>query len=255
MHRNSYPRISLTFYSVLFQFDILTPPEIQVSVCLMLYNLLAEHHILHMSETTLYVRNINEKVSLNKVKPVLRRLFERYGEVIQLTAHQNLRMKGQAFVTYADPKSTEKAIKKLQGRPVFKKPIVIEYAKTNSDEYYLKNGDLAPVEERKKVKAERAEKEPESGKEKVPRAVKPAKSWQKLPPHHVLLLQSLPDSLLQVSSVEDIFRGFLGFEKARVIAFRKVAFLDFALIAEATACLETLDRELLNTATISFAKK
>lgn len=208
-----------------------------------------------MSETTLYVRNINEKVSLNRVKPVLLRLFERYGNVIQLTAHGNLRMKGQAFVTYANPKSTEKAIKKLQGRPVFKKPIVIEYAKTHSDGYYLENGETAPIEERKKAKAERAEKELESEKEKMPRTVKPAKSWQKLPPHHVLLLQSLPDPLLQVSSVEDIFRGFLGFERARVIAFRKVAFLDFALVAEATACLEMLDRELLSTATISFAKK
>lgn len=66
---------------------------------------------------TIYVNHINEKIAKNKLERVLRRLFGRYGDIVLVTVHRNLKMKGQAFVTFKDSKSSEKAMAKLQNYP------------------------------------------------------------------------------------------------------------------------------------------
>lgn len=213
---------------------------------------------------TLYVNNINEKVSLNKVKPVLRRLFGRYGSVVQLTAHKNLKMKGQAFITYTDSKSCEKALTRLQGRPVFKKPIRITYAKSNSDEGLKLLGDTAAVELRKKLKKEReAANEAENEKKKqTPPATSTKitnaqlKQWRLLPPNNILLLQNLSDDKLESSYLEATFGNFAGFQKIRLIKFRKLAFIEFDNNSNATGCLEKIDYSTLGEeALLTYAKK
>ncbi len=52
---------------------------------------------------TLYIQNLNEKVKVDVLKSSLRALFKSYGEVLDVVAHHNLRMRGQAFVSFASP--------------------------------------------------------------------------------------------------------------------------------------------------------
>lgn len=73
---------------------------------------------------TLYIQNLNEKIKIPVLKASLRGLFKSYGEVLDVVAHSNLRMRGQAFVSFADAEVAKKALKEVRGFPLYSKPMV-----------------------------------------------------------------------------------------------------------------------------------
>ena len=73
---------------------------------------------------TLYIQNLNEKVKIPVLKASLRSLFKSYGEVVDVVAHANLRMRGQAFVSFESPEIAKKALKEVRGFPLYSKPMV-----------------------------------------------------------------------------------------------------------------------------------
>jgi U2 small nuclear ribonucleoprotein B'' len=92
---------------------------------------------------TLYIQNLNEKIKpegfaklyhsyvafLNQqifpvLKASLRGLFKSYGEVLDVVAHNNLRMRGQAFVSFPSAEIAKKAMKDVQRFPLYAKPMV-----------------------------------------------------------------------------------------------------------------------------------
>ena len=73
---------------------------------------------------TLYIQNLNEKIKVDVLKTSLRGLFKTYGEVLDVVAHDNLRMRGQAFVSFADAEVAKKALKEVRGFPLYSKPMV-----------------------------------------------------------------------------------------------------------------------------------
>jgi RNA recognition motif-containing protein len=90
---------------------------------------------------TLYIQNLNEKIKIDGnthlflavlsgalpivLKASLRGLFKSYGEVLDVVAHSNLRMRGQAFVSFASADIAKKAMKEVRGFPLYSKPMVI----------------------------------------------------------------------------------------------------------------------------------
>lgn len=58
------------------------------------------------------------------LKETLTRLFRNYGKVLDVTAHKNMRMRGQAFVTLDHPAKAAKAIRELQRLPLYGKALV-----------------------------------------------------------------------------------------------------------------------------------
>jgi len=58
------------------------------------------------------------------LKASLRGLFKSYGEVLDVVAHSNLRMRGQAFVSFASADNAKKALKDVRGFPLYSKPMV-----------------------------------------------------------------------------------------------------------------------------------
>ena len=92
---------------------------------------------------TLYIQNLNEKIKpegspcvyqlwyaiINQycfpvLKASLRGLFKAYGEVLDVVAHKNLRMRGQAFVSFPSAEIAKKAMKDVQRFPLYSKPMV-----------------------------------------------------------------------------------------------------------------------------------
>ncbi|WPK26891.1 hypothetical protein PUMCH_004259 [Australozyma saopauloensis] len=216
--------------------------------------------------STLYVSNINEAISKTKLSYVLNRIFGRYGEVVDVRVRRSLKMKGQAFVTYKDARSCEKALSKLQGRPVFKKPIHIVYAHFASDKCLELNQELEELNKRKEQRNKKQEEETKIASEmlhqkqlssKTPEVTESQlKLWKLLPPHKVLLLQNLTSESLESSFIEEAFDGFAGFEKVRLIKFRKLAFIDFDLESQATQCLKDIDASKFGAeALLTYAKK
>lgn len=77
----------------------------------------------HVSET-LYIQNLNEKIKIDVLKQSLRALFKTYGEVLDVVAHPNLRMRGQAFVSFESTEAAQKALKEVNRFPLYSKPMV-----------------------------------------------------------------------------------------------------------------------------------
>lgn len=73
---------------------------------------------------TLYIQNLNEKIKLPVLKASLRGLFKSYGDVLDVVAHSNMRMRGQAFVSFESPDIAKKALKEVRGFPLYGKPMV-----------------------------------------------------------------------------------------------------------------------------------
>lgn len=74
--------------------------------------------------STVYIKNLNEKVKLDILKTSLNSLFSVYGHVLGITAHGNLRMRGQAFVAFDDVEVAKKAVKEVNGFPLYGKAMV-----------------------------------------------------------------------------------------------------------------------------------
>merc|ERR1711959_676650 len=82
---------------------------------------------------TIYVNNLFEKISKEDTKKVLYAVFGQFGKVIDVVAFKTNRLRGQAWVVFADVSSATNAIKLMQGFPLFEKPLKIQYAKSKSD--------------------------------------------------------------------------------------------------------------------------
>jgi RNA recognition motif-containing protein len=58
------------------------------------------------------------------MKATLRNLFSNYGEVLDVVAHRNVRMRGQAFVSFPSEDIAAKAQKEVNRFPLYNKPMV-----------------------------------------------------------------------------------------------------------------------------------
>ena len=82
---------------------------------------------------TVYLNNLNEKVKLPALKQTLRNLLKNFGPVLDVVAHRSVRMRGQAFVAFADREVAAKAVKEVKGFPLYGKPIEIAFARSPAD--------------------------------------------------------------------------------------------------------------------------
>lgn len=226
---------------------------------------------------TIYINNLNERVKLPRLKTTLSKQFGHYGKIIQVTAHDNYRMKGQAFITYSSAEAALKAIKEMNGKKIYKKFIRVVMAQLESDHYYKEiKKDEEAVEQRKQQKQQRNELEAskqQSGdiknderklKERSKDKNLDVNYWKSLPAHHTLLIQNLhinEDNENDIQNdLEEFFEQYNGFNKVRLIKVRKLTFVEFEDQVLATTCLKSASMELLNQKfgndiMISYAKK
>ncbi|KAG0348019.1 hypothetical protein BG004_006313 [Podila humilis] len=90
--------------------------------------------------STLYIKNLNETIKLEVLKKSLKALFGQYGEVLNIVAHSNIRMRGQAFVIFDNKEIAAKAMSEVQGFPLYGKPMVIQFSKNKSDIHAQRDG-------------------------------------------------------------------------------------------------------------------
>lgn len=92
---------------------------------------------------TLYIKNLNEKLKIDDLKSTLNDLFSNFGDVIDIRAKHNIRLKGQAFITFQTIDQAELALKTLNNQNFFGKRLVINYAKTTSEYALLQLGEIS----------------------------------------------------------------------------------------------------------------
>ncbi|CAL8577138.1 hypothetical protein XPA_002983 [Xanthoria parietina] len=221
--------------------------------------------------STVYVKNLQERIKIDDLKEALTEIFSEYGTVIDLVAKKNLKARGQAFVVFEDVESAERAIKEVQGFELFEKPMLLDYAKTRSDATVQKEGDEEELELHKRRRlAEKERKQAHQAAEEQKRLKRPAVSTavdataarpakaargaglkssnpaagavvpdEYLPPNKILFVQNLPEDY-DVDGLTQIFGRFEGFREVRLVPSRKgIAFVEYEAEAGAISAKES----------------
>lgn len=225
---------------------------------------------------TLYIQNLNEKVKVEVLKSTLRSLFKTYGEVLDVVAHGNLRMRGQAFVSFASPDIAAKAMREVKGFPLYSKPMQISFARTRSDAV-VKRLDLQHYDEHKarrdehkkntrytnpvkqKLKAKRSADDVD-GPAAAPTAKRPNVQMpdEYLPPNKILFLQNLPETVTKDQLVA-LFSQYPNLYEVRLVPTKKdIAFVEYLDEASSTLAKDGLHNYRLDAEhkiKITFARK
>ncbi|KAK5121390.1 hypothetical protein LTR85_005222 [Meristemomyces frigidus] len=198
--------------------------------------------------TSVYVKNIDERIKILVLVETLREVFAEYGNVVDVIAKKSIKRRGQAFVVYDSIDSAQNAIDELQAFEIFGKQMHLDFAKTRSDVTVLKEeGEqgleqhkrhrLAEKERKQAIEAANAEsvKRPatETLAERSAKTAKPAQPAgvvpdEYLPPNKVLFLRELPEDYGK-DGLTVIFSRFPGFKELRLVPGRKgIAFVEYA---------------------------
>eukprot|EP00484_Ammonia_sp_Unknown_P030168 CAMPEP_0197028718 /NCGR_PEP_ID=MMETSP1384-20130603/8333_1 /TAXON_ID=29189 /ORGANISM="Ammonia sp." /LENGTH=224 /DNA_ID=CAMNT_0042457759 /DNA_START=58 /DNA_END=732 /DNA_ORIENTATION=- len=92
---------------------------------------------------TIYIRNLNEKLSKQELRTCLYLYFTQFGEILDIVAMKTQRMRGQAFIVFKDIRSATKAIDGASGVEFFGQPLEVHYAKTKSKKLLEHQGKTA----------------------------------------------------------------------------------------------------------------
>ncbi|KAI8978049.1 hypothetical protein BDB01DRAFT_800604 [Pilobolus umbonatus] len=220
---------------------------------------------------TVYISNLNEKVKLDVLKNSLKTLFKQFGDVLDVVAHGNIRLRGQAFVAFPDEESASKAIKELQHFVLYDKPMVLQYARNKSDIHAKKDGDFDSHYKLRLMKKDEVSKMPLPGSHKptFKAGVKPNHNAaahfnptanipdEYLPPNNILFLQNLPETITQQQLVE-LFERFPGFREVRMIPTKKtIAFVEYDNELQSAVARSELSGHMLeeHEMRVTFARK
>lgn len=198
---------------------------------------------------TIYVNNLNEKVSINKLKNELQQTFNACGKILQISALKTLKLKGQAFITFEDIPSATKALE-LNKKDLFAKPMNVTYAKSDAD--VISTDDN--IAQRKKLRSKKRKLD-KSGTKNDKQIKKLRDEWKELPPNHILLIQNLE----KFDDLKIYFEKFAGFDNVRLVKVKNLAFIEFESEDLAKSCLDqTIEDDLKqfgHDVILSFAKK
>ncbi|CAK5280348.1 unnamed protein product, partial [Mycena citricolor] len=225
---------------------------------------------------TLYIQNLNEKIKIDVIKKSLRGLFKSYGEVLDVVAHSNLRMRGQAFVSFDSTEAAKKALKEVRGFPLYSKPMQISFARTRSDAV-VKKLDADNYDQHKtrrdehkkatrytnplkqKLKAKRTATDVD-GAAAAPAPKRPNVQMpdEYLPPNKILFLQNLPETVTK-DQLMALFSQYPNLYEVRLIPTKKdiafVEFMDETSSATAKDALHNYKLDGENKIKITFARK
>lgn len=77
-----------------------------------------------LPNTTLYIKNLNDKIHKSELRSQLFALFMTYGKVIDVVALKGQKMRGQAFLVYTDLSEATAALRACEGMIFYDKPMV-----------------------------------------------------------------------------------------------------------------------------------
>lgn len=206
--------------------------------------------------STVYVRNLEERVRPEVLVSSLRAIFEEFGNVVDIVAKQNLKAKGQAFIVFDQPQSAKQAVEEVHGFELFNKPMSVAIARSKSDKTIELNGNSEELEAHKQHRLAEKEKkkvlqaaEEQRGLKRGPggaadgRPIKSARPGglksaaggapanvvpdEYLPPNRIIFLQNIPDDY-GVEGLTAIYGRFEGFREVRLVPGRRgIAFVEY----------------------------
>ncbi|ORY24574.1 hypothetical protein BCR39DRAFT_546542 [Naematelia encephala] len=222
---------------------------------------------------TLYLQNLNEKVQIDVMKKTLASLFKPYRPLLPIVAHRNVRMRGQAFVGFADKESAARAKKDVHDFPLYGKAIQISFARSRSDavveklegEEGLEAHKVQRLEHKKRTRRSNPLRQKEQQRMKADETGAPSAKRQRiqmpdeyLPPNSVLFIQNLPEGTTS-DDLREVFELHAGLVEIRTIPAKKdIAFVEYADEAAATIAKEALHNFKIDGETkmkVTYARK
>lgn len=190
--------------------------------------------------STVYINNLNEKVSVNTLRNELRQVFKAYNPT-SIYLRKTLMMKGQAFVLFPKSVDANVIIKRFNNHKILQKPMRLKIAKT-------KSFDLLDEQEIT--------------------AIRDTKIWKKLNKPNTTLIMTLNESQTTdfdtndddnhdqlAQTLKEKFETFEGYLNFRMIKLRRVCFIDFETIDASKRCFHDIDIAFLqNHGKLTFAK-
>jgi len=229
-----------------------------------------------IASETLYIQNLNEKIKIDIMKATLRALFKNYGTVLDVIAHRNLRMRGQAFVSFESKDIATKAQKEVNRFPLYAKPMQISFARTRSDavvQVLEKSRIEEHVKERKERKKRTRLDNPVRRKFAAKRSAAQADGTialpgpkrpnvqmpdEYLPPNKILFLQNLPENVTK-DQLTALFSQYPNLYEVRLIPTKKdIAFVEYMDENSASVAKDALHNYKLDgegKIKITFARK
>lgn len=234
---------------------------------------------------TLYVNHIYEKLKGLELQRALYQAFKKFGKILDIVianppVHH---LRGQAWLVFETIEAATKAKDEMQGFPFFgHRELGIQFAKTQSDIIAKKNGTYKPRPKRVKIEKSEPVQEttsapatqeggavatvaapapaPAPKKKKpinaVPNLLRP-RHPKPMPVHKVLIASDLPDECTQEMLVK-VLQPFPGFQEVRLVAAKRVAFIEFTHDGAALSALQSLNNFKLtpnNLLFLNFANK
>lgn len=210
---------------------------------------------------TLYINNLNEKVKKEELKKSLYGIFGQFGQVLDIIAMKDMKMRGQAFIVFKDINSATNALRSMQGFPFYDKPMRLAYSKKDSDIIAKLKGTYKDATKEKKKK----KKDPKKTKViataqsngTAPAAME-TDDRDENPPHHILFLKNLPRETTEDMLVM-LYNRFSGFKEVRLVPNRPdIAFIEFEnkdQASDARDALQDFKISPTHTMKVSFAKR
>ncbi|XP_042409234.1 U2 small nuclear ribonucleoprotein B''-like [Zingiber officinale] len=220
---------------------------------------------------TIYINNLNEKVKKEELKRSLYALFSQYGRILDVVALKTPKLRGQAWVVFAEVTAASNAVRQMQRFPFYDKPMRIQYAKSKSDCVAKEDGTFVPREKKKKQeekaaeKKRRAEEAQQSAQtnggmpsSQVPRQAKPGSQEPAAAPNNILFIQNLPHETTKMV-LEILFQQYPGFNEVRMIEAKPgIAFVEFSDDVQSSIAMQALQGFKItpqNPMAITYAKK
>lgn len=225
---------------------------------------------------TLYVKNLNESVKVDVMKKTLNHLFSLYGRVLDVTAHENVRMRGQAFIAFDAKEPAAKAIKEVTGFPLYGKPMQLAFARARSDANVRTLEGESAVEAHKRARME-SKKQKRTEWRKRLMAMKAGEGEgpgagittsenkrqeaqmpdEYLPPNKLLFIHNVPADVSR-EQIDALFRTYEGLLDVRLVPGRGVAFVEFGDAMQSSVARDALNGHIFSSASeklrITFAK-
>merc|ERR1712217_64651 len=199
---------------------------------------------------TIYLKNLNEKLSKEDTKKALYAIFGQFGKILEIVSFKTNKLRGQAWITFSNISSATNALKTMQGFILFDKSLVIQYAKTKSDLVAKIEGTYTARDNKKQIIPNLQPNKTAVCTSLIPSSINP--------PNKILFLENLPHASTN-EMIKMLFQQFTGFIEVRMIPARPgIGFVDFETEAHALFAKNGLDDFRItpeNSLKINFAKK
>ncbi|KAJ1457438.1 hypothetical protein M885DRAFT_514979 [Pelagophyceae sp. CCMP2097] len=209
---------------------------------------------------TVYINNLNEKIKKDALKKSIYSVFSQFGKIIDVVCCRGIRLRGQAWVVFADIGAATNALRQMQGFPFYDKPMRIAFAKTKSDVCSKADGTFVQREKRARPEppTEKKPKQPRTENGAPPAAPKVLMDAVNMTPSNVLFAQNLPDDCTDIA-LSILFQQHAGFKEVRMVPGKKgIAFVEFTDEIQAGLALTVLNNFKLTQTDLlqlSFAKR